>query len=262
MREAVERSLNIPSIKLALDVGLERVVAWGKRMGVTSRLQPLPSIALGSFEMTPLELLGVYATLANEGRRPPLHLVEGVLDRRGEPLAGEPLPQPERVLERGVAHLVTSILEGVVERGTGRGVRASGYQGAVAAKTGTTNERRDAWFAGYTPASVGVVWVGYDEPSRTGLSGTSGALPIFADFLGEVLPKGGYGIFRQPPEVTTRTVDRETGQLATERCYDYVVETYLIDDVPEEICWLHSDQRLERRRGFWRRMFGRRGNGT
>ncbi len=260
VRETVERSLNIPTVKLALAVGLERVVAWGKRMGVTSPLRPLPSLALGAFEMTPLELLGVYSTLANEGRRPSLHLVEGVLDRRGEPVAGEAVPIPELVLERGVAHLVTSILEGVVERGTGRGVRASGYQGAVAAKTGTTNERRDAWFAGYTPSSVGVVWVGYDEPARTGLSGTSGALPIFADFLGAVIPAGGYGIFRQPPEVTTRTIDPETGALATERCYNYIVETYLADDVPEELCWLHDDARGQRRQGFWRRMFKRRGD--
>lgn len=257
VREAVERSLNVPNVRLALKVGLDRVVAWGRRLGIESPLRPLPSLALGAFEMTPLELLSVYSTLANEGQRSPLHLVEGVLDRRGEPLAGAQLPAAETVLEKGVAYLVTSILEGVVDRGTGRGLRAMGYRGAVAAKTGTTNARRDVWFAGYTPSTVAVVWVGYDEPATTGLSGTSGALPIFGDYLRRVRPAGGDGIFRQPPDVTTRTIDPETGELATERCYGYVVETYLQDDVPEEVCWLHSDQRERRRRGFWRRLFGR-----
>lgn len=256
VRETVEESLNIPAIRLALDVGLERVVAWGRRMGIESPLRPLPSLALGAFEMTPLELLGVYSTLANGGSRPPLHLVEGVLNRTGMPVAGAALAPAERVLEEGVAFLTTSVLEGVVERGTGRNLRAYELRGSVAAKSGTTNERRDAWFAGYTPSMVAVAWVGYDEPATTGLSGTSGALPIFGGFMRAIQPEGGFGIFRQPSSVTTRTIDPFTGELATERCTSYIVETYLQDDAPTELCPMH-DGRGDRR-GFWRRMLGRR----
>ena len=256
VRQTVEESLNIPAIRLALDVGLERVVAWGRRMGIESPLRPLPSLALGAFEMTPLELLGVYSTLANGGSRPPLHLVEGVLDRTGTPVDGAVLAPPERVLEEGVAFLTTSVLEGVVERGTGRNLRAYGLRGSVAAKSGTTNARRDAWFGGYTPSMVAVAWVGYDEPATTGLSGTSGALPIFGSFMRAIQPEGGFGIFRQPSSVTTRTIDPFTGELATQRCTNYIVETYLQDDAPTELCPLH-DGRGDRR-GFWKRMMGRR----
>ena len=102
--------------------------------------------------------------------RLPLHSLDAVHDRHGKALAGTAPPKPERVLSPQAAFLVTSVLQGVIDRGTGRGVRSAGVEGELAGKTGTTNDQRDAWFAGYSPERASIVWVGYDDNSATALS--------------------------------------------------------------------------------------------
>ncbi|HQN39633.1 MAG TPA: penicillin-binding transpeptidase domain-containing protein, partial [Thermoanaerobaculia bacterium] len=162
-RTAVERSRNLPTVRLALEVGLPPIVDLARRLGVASPLSPVPALALGAFELSPLELATVYSVFASGGVRPPVHTLDGVLDGRGQPLAGTALPPPERVLSPEAAYLVTSLLEGVVAHGTGQRARQLGLTDPVAGKTGTTNQKRDAWFAGFAPGKVALAWVGYDE---------------------------------------------------------------------------------------------------
>ncbi|HUP21460.1 MAG TPA: transglycosylase domain-containing protein [Thermoanaerobaculia bacterium] len=259
VREAIERSLNVPTVRLALLVGLDQVVAWARRLGIEGRLQRLPSVALGAFEVSPRELLQVYAVFAAAGRSSEIHLLQAVLDREGAKVGGQSLAEPRQVLEPGVAYLVTSVLEGVIDRGTGSQVRRDGLRDVLAGKSGTSNDGRDSWFIGYAPQRATLVWVGYDRARRTRLSGSRAALPIWGRFTASRRPRGGYSVTLPPSDVTTATVDPRSGQLATGRCPEIVTEVFLRDGVPTERCELHDRSRRDRgdRRSWWR--FWRRG---
>lgn len=182
LREALELSLNIPFARLGLEVGAERIVETARRVGIESRLMPYPSIALGAFEVTPLEMARAYAVLAAGGFRAGSRSVLAVVGPDGE-LAFPERDAGGRAASEAEAYLVTSALRGAVDRGSGRSLRAHGFSGVVAAKSGTTNEFRDGWFIGYTPALAVAVWVGFDDAQSLGLPGSRVALPIFARFM-------------------------------------------------------------------------------
>ena len=274
-RAALEQSLNVPTARLALDVGLERVVDVARQMGVAGRLDPYPALALGAMEVSPVEMATVYATLAAGGRRPSLHTLRSVYDRLGAEVAGQPVAAPQKVLGEGVAWVVNKVLQGVFERGTARGARQQGIEDPLAGKTGTTNDRRDSWFAGYSPERLSLVWVGYDDNSRTRLSGARAALPIWSRFTFGVRPRGGYSDFPRPPGAVTALIDPTTGGLATDRCPTWIEEAFVADFVPE-LCSDHSGWRarplqqpegveVERKRHPFKRWLemlrGRRRNG-
>jgi penicillin-binding protein 1B len=240
-RTALEQSLNIPTVRVALQVGMPRVIELAKAMGLEGeKLEPRPSLALGAFEASPFELAEVYSTLAAGGLRPSIHSLAAVLDRKGEPVLGNDLPAPRRALPAPSAYLVTSMLQGVIAHGTAAAARGQGVDGPLAGKTGTTNDRRDNWFAGYSPDRVSIVWVGYDDNSPTNLSGARAALPIWSRFTAAVRPAGGYRDFPRPAGVTQVTVDPTTGQLATEYCPYRVTEIFPDWAVPNEVCRRHS----------------------
>jgi penicillin-binding protein 1B len=250
VRRALEESLNVPTARLALATGLPEVVDMARRLGVRGRLQTYPALALGAFEVTPVELATVYATLAASGRRPPVHAVVGILDDAGKPAAGRELERPARALDEATAFVVTAMLRGVLDRGTAASVRELGIGDPLAGKTGTTNERRDSWFAGYSPDRATLVWVGYDANARTRLTGSRGALPLWARFTAAVRPPRGFAPFVPPPGVRTATIDPETGQLATNACPTWATEYFLEGTVPEDVCFLHG--------GWFRRPTGDR----
>ncbi len=238
-RAALEQSLNVPAVRVALSTGLPRVIELAHSMGIEARLDPMPSLALGAFAVTPMEMATVYSTLADDGSRPALHGLAAVVDAAGDEVSGEPLPAPRRVLEPQAAYLVTSVLMGVLDRGTGQAARREGVQGGLAGKTGTTNGRRDNWFAGYSPDRATVVWVGYDDDATSHLSGSSAALPIWSRFTAAVRPPGGYPDFQPPPGLVTATVDPTTGQLATPACPVAVTDLFTEWRVPREPCSQH-----------------------
>ncbi len=241
VRRAVEDSRNIPAVRAALAAGLPEVAALARRMGVTSPLEPVPSLALGAFALSPVELATVYATLAAGGTRPPVHGVLAVLDAAGRPLPRRRAPPPSgRALSAEGAFLTTSVLQGVIDRGTGRGVRSAGLVDPLAGKTGTSNGRRDAWFAGYAAQRATVVWVGFDSNAPTGLSGASGALPIWTRFTAAVRPPGGYTQLARPAGVVKALIDPASGALATSRCPETVEEYFLSTHAPGEACPLHA----------------------
>jgi penicillin-binding protein 1B len=171
-------------------------------------MTPVPALALGSFEVTPLELAAAYATLANGGR-PVSPLGVRTVGGRADGLA----TRGAREVRGGVssvspeeAYLLTYLLRGVVDRGTGAAARALGLGGAAAGKTGTTNDTRDAWFAGYSPRLVAVVWIGFDDGTPLGLSGARAALPIWTDFMRAAAALEDPGEFAVPPTVVFRQV--------------------------------------------------------
>jgi penicillin-binding protein 1B len=239
VRTALEHSYNPATARLALQVGIPKIVKLAHGLGIVQEMQPFPAVALGATAVAPVELATVYASLAAGGMRPAVHGLLAVVDGHGKPVAGAPLPAPERALSPQSNYLVTSLLLGVLERGTGAGA-ASQLRHRLAGKTGTTNDRRDSWFGGFAPERATVVWVGYDDNSVTRLSGARAALPIWSRFTVAVAPPGGYSTFQQPPGISTALIDPESGELATEYCPERFIEVFNQQDVPSELCHLHS----------------------
>ncbi len=242
VRRALEDSLNVPFARLALETGLVRVAETARALGIESPLRPIPSLALGAFEMTPLEVARAYGVLAGGGTVRPPRRTLAVVERDGDLLRGDPA-ESERAFGAEETYLVTSALMGAVDRGTGRGLRSLGVRGPFAGKTGTTNDRRDAWFVGYTPELVVVVWVGLDDGARVGLTGAEAAIPIVARFVTKALGASGWPDFEPPEHLATASVDPATGLLAASWCPG-VEEVFLRGTTPTERC--------PRRQPWWR----------
>jgi penicillin-binding protein 1B len=239
IRRALEQSLNAATVRVAAEVGFDAVIRVARQVGFTSPMQPVPALTLGSFEVTPLELATAYAPLANGGHRVASTAVRAVVDRDGTVLE-ETVPSRVPALRPDEAFLLTYLLRGVVDRGTGTAARTLGVDGAVAGKTGTTNEGRDAWFVGYTSRLVTLVWVGFDEREALQLSGAQAALPIWADFMRTAMAVLPSGPFTVPSSVTFRDVDPTNGKLANRYCPIVVREAFLASTEPREVCTDHG----------------------
>ena len=181
-RRALENSLNSATSRVAQDVGIRRVRDIAHRLGIPSSLPAVPSLALGAAEVTPLEVAVAYSTLANGGVRPRTLAVRNVIDQNTKVLEKRDV-RSEQVISPQLASMMNDLLKGVLDRGTGAMARRWGFTRPAAGKTGTTNDYKDAWFVGYTPDLLAVVWVGFDGPSKLNLSGAEAALPIWTDFM-------------------------------------------------------------------------------
>jgi penicillin-binding protein 1B len=234
LRQALERSLNVPFARLGVDVGPELIIETARNLGLQSFLNPVPSLALGSSEVTPLEMTQAFGVVAANGFRADPHATLGVFGPGGEVLSRTEA-DGEQVYTAAEAYLVTSALLGAVEHGTGRGLRTFGYRGPVAAKSGTTNDFRDAWFIGYTPSLAVGVWVGFDDGSSIGLPGSRAALPIFARFLVGAVGPDGDGDFFMPWGVEVVEVDAETGLRGGRGCRGEP-EVFLTGTAPRTSC--------------------------
>jgi penicillin-binding protein 1B len=252
-RDALEQSINVPTVRAALAVGLDEVVAVAHRYGIDSDLQPVPSLALGAEGVSPLELATAYATLANGGWRIHPHGLEAVVDRDGVVL-GTGSPPPERVMNPALAYLVTNVLEGAVQRGTARSAASLGLTGHAAGKTGSSDGLRDAWFVGYTPDVLALVWVGYDDNRPVGMTGGAAALPIWVDLVKRIGADDA-DPFPRPDGIVEARIDPTTGQRATRRCPEVRDELFLRGYVPEERCSAHGGGE---KGGFWKRVFRRK----
>jgi len=208
--EALVRSHNLATARLGLEVGVERVVDTLHRLGVYQELTPYPALLLGTLELSPLEVAGVYQTLANGGIHSPLRAIRAVVDASGAPLERYPLRLVAGVAPGPLA-LVDAALRGVVAEGTGSGLQEILPEGwSVAGKTGTTDELRDSWFAGYTADWLGVVWLGQDDNRTCGLTGATGALRVWGDLFARI---GGRSLDGTPTEgVEYAWVDRISGE--------------------------------------------------
>ena len=234
LREAIEGSLNVPFARLGMAVGPDNIVETAQTLGIRNFLNPVPSLALGSSEVSPLELTQAYNVLAAGGYRAELRTTLAVLDGKSR-LISRMERAGEQVFDPAETYLVTSALRGAVERGTGRSLRSLGFRGPVAAKSGTTNNFRDAWFIGYTPSLTVGVWVGFDDGRSIGLSGSRAALPIFGQFLVEVQGTYGEAEFAVPYGLEVAEVNRETGLLGGPGCHGEP-EVFLRGTTPESSC--------------------------
>jgi penicillin-binding protein 1B len=231
VRRALEGSLNTATVRLAQAVGLPVVIETARTLGVEVDLRPVPALTLGVFEITPLALARAYLPLANGGLAPTGGVVEALADEGGRALWSASR-EARPVIGAPEAYVVTSLLEGVINTGTGASARAAGVPGAVAGKTGTTNEGRDAWFVGYSPNLLALVWVGFDDGTPAGLSGSEGALPIWSEFMRQALDIYPGGAFPEPAGITHAKVDVTTGRRATAFCPLVTTEVFVAGTEP------------------------------
>jgi penicillin-binding protein 1A len=216
MRDALTYSKNVPTVRLGMELGVDRVVEMARRIGLEGRIPTVPSVLLGAAEVTPMALTSAYSTFAMLGRNAKPRLITRVEDGDGNVVwSQEPVSTP--VLDPAVAYIVTSMLKDVVERGTGSAVRSAGFTGVAAGKTGTTNDATDVWYVGYTPRMVGTIWLGFDQ-RQTVLRGATGG-ELAAPIWGRVMRRFGErtGDWLMPAGVEMRLVDAQ-GNVSDEGC--------------------------------------------
>ena len=240
VRRALELSLNAATVRVAEAAGLPNVIETARGLGFRGQLQPVPALALGAFEVTPLDLANAYLPLANGGLRPSrlrgIHALYGA-DAEVTPANPE---TPDQVVSPAEAYLMTSLLQGVITSGTASAARGLGRAGGIAGKTGTTNDGRDAWFVGYAPRLLTLVWVGFDNGEPHGLSGAQAALPIWTDFMKQALDAYPQPEFPEPPPgIVFAKVDATNGKLARYACPIVVREAFLAGAEPAP-CDEHS----------------------
>jgi penicillin-binding protein 1B len=241
VRTALQHSLNIPTIKVAERVGYERVASFARRLGLNAKIKGYPSIALGAFEVTPLEMAGAYTAFANEGRRMQPHALVRVTSADGSTNKAYKYP-PKEVIRPELAYLMTHLMEGVINSGTGARVRSLGFNLPAAGKTGTS---RDGWFAGYTKDLLAIAWVGYDDNRDLNLEGARSALPIWTEFMLKAKqmypPKDPDGMyFNAPSGIEFARIDAESMLLANPSCIDVFDEVFIAGTAPSSHCPLHE----------------------
>ena len=254
LRLGIEKSRNVMTVRLAEDMGMDIVSDYGTRFAIYDRLDPVLSMALGAGETTLMRITNAYAMLANGGKRIVPTLIDRVQDRFGrtvfrhdqrecpecqaESWTGQDEPtlpdNREQVIDPLTAYQITSMLEGVVQRGTGTMLQSVGKP--VAGKTGTTNDERDAWFIGYAPDLAVGVFIGYDQPRPMGREGTGGgvAAPVVADFLGQALADAPAIPFRVPSGINLVRINAKTGVLALPGDEDVIVEAFKPGALPPD----------------------------
>jgi penicillin-binding protein 1A len=236
LRRALEDSINVTATKLLDLVGVDRVIEFARRCGVVSTLPPYPSLALGTADLTPLELATAFATLGNQGMHVEPYLIERITARDGTVLE-EHLPTASQVIQPEVAYVLTHMLRGVILRGTAGTAAKLGID--IAGKTGTTDSYTDAWFVGYTPRYTLLVWVGYDQERYLGrgMTGAVAALPMWKSMMERGLEEGWIdreAVFTRPPGVSMRLVEARTGLLAGEGAPSSIEEAFIEGTEPAQ----------------------------
>ncbi len=235
LRRALANSLNNATVKLAEQVGFDKVVGVARRAGFNEDIKATPAVALGAYGVTPLEIAGAYTMFANGGLRVAPHLIGAVRNQDGVDLYYHD-PETYRALDPRVAFIMTDMLGEVLRSGTGAGVRARGFNLPAAGKTGTSH---DGWFAGYTSQLLCVVWVGFDDYRELGLEGARSALPIWTEFMMNAARYKEYRDakpFMPPDGVIKAAVDTATGYLAGPNCGAGEIDYFIEGTEPQGTC--------------------------
>jgi penicillin-binding protein 1B len=236
---ALTHSLNVPAVKVAEMVGYDKVAATARAAGLNVDIKPTPSIALGAYEVTPLEIAGAYTIFVNGGDLVRAGFIKNIRDQHGMSIF-DAKPERKPAIDPRVAYLVLNTMEEVLRSGTGAGVHGRGFNLPAAGKTGTS---RDGWFAGFTSKLICVVWVGFDDNRDFKLEGAKSALPIWTEFMKRAHQHREYRNvhgFEAPEGIVTVDVDAETGQLATPSCAKVRSQVFISGTQPVEVCHLHG----------------------
>jgi len=239
MRDALAHSLNVATVKLAEQTGYGAIVDVARRAGMNMEIHATPAVALGAYEVTPLEIAGAYTIFANRGIYSKPYFVGSIASDRGSQIF-ESKPEHRTVLDPRVAFLMDQLLEEVVRSGTAAGMYGRGINFPVAGKTGTSH---DGWFAGFTSKLLCVVWVGFDDNRQLDLEGAHSALPVWAEFMKRAHEHREYrnvSQFSAPAGIVSTQIDPLSGQLATAGCPKVRTEYFIDGTQPVETCQLHG----------------------
>lgn len=242
-RQALAKSMNVAAVRVGQMVGYDAVVSLAKRAGMNENIQPTPSVALGAYAVTPLEVAGAYTIFANHGVHERPTFISSMSDRDGGSLYRHE-SETRRVLDPRVAFLMVDMLQEVMRSGTAAGVRSLGFKLPAAGKTGTSH---DGWFAGFTSELLCIVWVGFDDYHELNLEGAHSALPIWAQFMKEAALIKTYRDvkpFVPPAGVVRATVDPVTGMLAADYCPWKDTEYFIDGTQPSQSCTRHEEPEL------------------
>jgi penicillin-binding protein 1B len=242
VRVALEHSLNVPTVEIAESIGYDKVADLAKRAGLNGKIKPFPSIALGAFEVTPLEIARAWTIFANEGKRLEPHALLRVVDGDGKENKAYKYSETP-VLSPQVAYLMTHLLEGVITQGTAASVRSRGFDLPAAGKTGTS---RDGWFAGYTKDYLVITWVGFDNNDDLNVEGAKSALPIWTDFMikaYQLYPALDMDEmeFTAPDGIEYVKIDSISHLPANSACPETFSEAFITGTVPSSSCPLHGN---------------------
>ena len=239
VREALAHSYNIPAVRAAMNAGVPNVIKTAATIGIESHLAPYPSVSLGSFEVTPLEIAYAYSAFANLGvKAEPISILavstsEGVLLESRE-------VKMKRVAGSGVSYVMNQILKDVFNYGTAGKARQLGFARPFAGKSGTTSSYRDAWFIGYSPRILSLVWLGFDDGHSVRLAGGDACVPIWVtnmNRIGGLIPDVDW---KRPEDVVDRQIDPESGMLATPYCPQTKDEVFVVGTEPTSVCPIHA----------------------
>jgi len=241
LRYALVHSINTIAVQLVDSIGPENVIACARRMGIHSPIEPSLSLALGTAEITPLEMATAYSTFANQGLAVKPFIIRRVEGPGGEVLM-ENYPQPHLVADRRDIYVLNDMLQGVIKEGTGRNLASYGAKHGVAGKTGTTDDYRDSWFIGYTPNFAAAVWVGFDDnrsmitKDGSGVTGATGALPIWGLVYSEIKDVQPLARFPIPPGIVFHDIDPIEGCLAGPNHLNRVKAAFIVGKEPAVRC--------------------------
>ena len=239
MRDALAHSLNVATVKLAEQTGYAAVVDLARRAGLNLDIQPTPAVALGAYEVTPLEIAGGYTIYANHGIYSKPYFISSITSDHGSNMF-EGKPEHRAVLDPRVAFLMDQLLQEVVRSGTGASIWSRGINFPVAGKTGTSH---DGWFAGFSSKLICIVWVGFDDNRELNLEGAHSALPVWTEFMKRAYQHREYRNvtdFKAPAGVVSVQIDPQSGQLATAACPKVRTEYFVEGTQPVELCHLHG----------------------
>ena len=239
MRNALAHSLNVATVKLAQETGYGAVVDLARRAGLNMAIQPTPAVALGAYEVTPLEIAGAYTVFDNHGVYSQPYFISRISNIHGSEIFANK-PEHRDVLDPRVTFLMDSLLQEVVRSGTGASIHSRGINFPVAGKTGTSH---DGWFAGFTSKLICIVWVGFDDNRELNLEGAHSALPVWAEFMRRAHEHREYRNvteFAPPAGVVSTQIDPASGQLATAACPQVQTEYFIEGTQPVESCQLHG----------------------
>jgi penicillin-binding protein 1B len=239
LRDALAHSLNVATVKLAEQTGYDAIVDLARRAGMNLEIHATPAVALGAYEVTPLEIAGAYTIYANHGVYSKPYFVSDIASDHGAVIFANQ-PEHRDVLDPRVAFLMDQLLEEVVRSGTGAAVWSRGINFPIAGKTGTSH---DGWFAGFTSKLICVVWVGFDDNRELNLEGAHSALPVWAEFMKRAHEHREYrnvSEFEAPAGVVGVQIDPASGQLATAACPKVRTEYFIEGTQPVEQCQLHG----------------------
>jgi penicillin-binding protein 1B len=239
VREALAHSYNIPAVRAAMNAGVPNVIKTANTIGIESHLAPYPSVSLGSFEVTPLEIAYAYSAFANLGVKAEPISILAVSTREGKLLESREVKM-KRVAPASVCYVMNDILKDVFKYGTASKAHSLGFERPFAGKTGTTSSYRDAWFIGYSPRILSLVWLGFDDGHSVRLGGGDACVPIWTanmNRVGGLIPDVDW---RRPEDVIDRQIDPQSGMLATPYCPQTKEEIFVAGTEPTSVCPLHA----------------------